>query len=106
MGHKLSRMEVRAGIEGRNPKTGSEAETMEYSSLLVCFWAHIQLPAYPTEDYIPGDGTTHSEIDLPPSIATEKKCPQTQAWASLIQATSQPQFPLSILLSLHQVDKN
>lgn len=74
MSHKLSRKEVRAGIEGRNPKAGSEAETIEESSLLLCFQAHIQLSAYPTEDYIPGGGTTHSEIDLPPLIATEKKC--------------------------------
>lgn len=76
MSHKLSRKEVRAVIEGRNPKAGSEAETIEESSLLVCFQAQIQLPAYPTEDNITGGGTTHSETDLPSSIATEKNLPR------------------------------
>lgn len=57
MGHKLSWKEVKAGIEGRNPKAGSEAETMEERSLLVCFQAHIQLRAYPAT-YLPRAGST------------------------------------------------
>lgn len=74
MGHKLSWKEVRAGIESRNPKAGSEAEIKRKATYWFAFrFTFNYLLIELRSNYIPGGDTTHSEINLPPSIATEKK---------------------------------
>lgn len=67
-GRKL-RQELKAGTQRQEVK---QRPWRKAAYLLVCFQAHIQLPAYPAT-YLPRGGFTHSEIDLPPWIATEEK---------------------------------
>lgn len=70
--------EVRTGIPGRKRETRAHAERTEKCSILICSPWPAQL-SYSTLDYLPGDGTAHSEL-CPSHQSFIKKIPHRLAY--------------------------
>lgn len=75
--------EAKVVTQGRNLETGTEAEAMEWCCSLACFRLLLRNLSYISRNYLPSDGSSHSEMGLPTSISNQEISLQTWPKANL-----------------------